>query len=323
MLNRVVIKNYRCLRDIDVPLKPLTVLIGPNNTGKTTALSAIQTLGAEKGKERSVESSDYWRLDRSARPTITGYTNGNEELFAETAPGTSGAKWNWKGDRSSISPVTFFKNSIFIPAMESAGADGKSIPRIDENAANLPAFLDALLRKDRDRFFSILETLKRLIPGLTDLNIETPSAQNRRIDLQFEDGFVVDAKRASTGVKLLIFFVCLANHPDPPRTILLEEPETGVHPKRLEDIVNLLRDLTEGVFAAQATQVIVSSHSPHLLDCIDPIKHQVLVFQRASDGGCTATPVDSDRLRLFLDEFMLGEVWLNQEEEGLLKKEGQ
>jgi hypothetical protein len=33
-----------------------------------------------------------------------------------------------------------------------------------------------------------------------------------------------------------------------------------------------------------------------------------------------ALPVDTERLKLFLDEFMLGEVWLNQEEPGLVEK---
>ena len=185
------------------------------------------------------------------------------------------------GDNTDIEPVNLFNNSVLMPAMQSPGAEGKSgIPQIDDNASNVPAYLDALLRKDRDRFFRILDTLRKLIPGLVDLNIETPSAQNRRIDLVLENGMVMDAKHASYGVKLLIFFVALADHPDPPRTALFEEPETGVHPKRLEDIVRLLIGLSEGQFAERPTQVIVTTHSPYLLDCIDPEKHQVLVLQR-------------------------------------------
>lgn len=330
MLNRVQISDYRCLRKVDVPLSPLTVLIGPNDTGKSTFLSAVQLLGTAplKGSnDLPVASSDLWGFLPTSLPTITGHTTSGKEVLVQRWPPQKplGERSFWvrTGDNSDIAPVNFFNSSILMPATESQGAEGKSgVLRIDDKAKNLPAYLDVLLRKDRERFFRIRDTLRSLIPGLNDLNIETPSAQNRRIDLKLENDITMDAQHASYGVKLMIFFVALANHPDPPRTVLLEEPETGVHPKRLVDIVRLLVALSEGVFSGRPTQVIVTTHSPYLLDCIDPKKHKVLVLQREEDGACSATPISNDRLSPFMDEFMLGEVWLNQEEPGLIEKVG-
>lgn len=46
----------------------------------------------------------------------------------------------------------------------------------------------------------------------------------------------------------------------------------------------------------------------------------MLVFSRQDDGSRTAVAVDRDRMATFLDEFMLGEVWFNQSEEGLVAK---
>jgi hypothetical protein len=43
-------------------------------------------------------------------------------------------------------------------------------------------------------------------------------------------------------------------------------------------------------------------------------------FKRNDDGSRTAEPVDTERLKDFLSEFMLGEVWYNQGEEGLVKR---
>ncbi len=40
-LGKVHIKNYRSLREVDLPLKPLTVLVGPNASGKSNILSAL------------------------------------------------------------------------------------------------------------------------------------------------------------------------------------------------------------------------------------------------------------------------------------------
>lgn len=44
MLKRLTVKNFKCLRNIDVPLGPFNVLIGPNDTGKTSFLDALQLL---------------------------------------------------------------------------------------------------------------------------------------------------------------------------------------------------------------------------------------------------------------------------------------
>ena len=44
MLSRVHVKGYKSLRDVEVALKPLTLLIGPNSAGKSNLLDAVQLL---------------------------------------------------------------------------------------------------------------------------------------------------------------------------------------------------------------------------------------------------------------------------------------
>jgi predicted ATPase len=130
----------------------------------------------------------------------------------------------------------------------------------------------------------------------------------------------VTAERASAGVRLLLFFLALAFHPNPPKLIIVEEPENGLHPKRLADVMRLFRDITEGKLGGHKAQVVLTTHSPYLLDCVDLSKDQVLVFRRNDDGSRTAEPADAERLKTFLDEFLLGEIWYNQGEEGLVRK---
>jgi len=185
----------------------------------------------------------------------------------------------------------------------------------------IPALLDHLLRRDRERFFAFVDAMKERVPGLEDVHVATPSPQERRIDLKIDNGLVIRADDASVGVRLMLFFVALTYHPSPPKIILLEEPENGVHPRRLADVMKLLRDITQGVHCGHPAQVILTTHSPYLLDHVDLDRDQVLVFRREADGSRTAEPVDKERLKTFLDEFMLGEVWFNQEEDGLVGRE--
>lgn len=85
--------------------------------------------------------------------------------------------------------------------------------------------------------------------------------------------------------------------------------------------MQLLRGITQGKFGKAPAQVILTTHSPYLLDYVKPEEDQVLVFQRADDGSRTAKPVDWGRLKEYFDGFMLGEIWFNEEEAGLVAQE--
>jgi len=187
---------------------------------------------------------------------------------------------------------------------------------------NLADVLDFFLRNDRKRFDTIEASVREHVPGVEKINVSTRgSPANRSIDLVIDNGLTIDGAKASAGVCLILFFVVLAHHPDPPKLILLEEPENGVHPRRLTEIVNLLRATTEGKYGS-AAQVVLSTHSPYLLDNLNHATDQILVFQRKADGIRTAARMSEDRLKEFMGEFMLGEVWFNQGEAGLITKTG-
>src|SRR5207248_8570407 len=44
MIQRLKIENYKALRDVRIELTPLHVLIGPNDSGKTSVLEALAAL---------------------------------------------------------------------------------------------------------------------------------------------------------------------------------------------------------------------------------------------------------------------------------------
>ena len=88
----------------------------------------------------------------------------------------------------------------------------------------MPSLLDFLLRRDRRRFFAVADAIKQHVPGVQDINIATPAASTRRLDLVLDGGFTIPADQSSAGVRLILFFIALAYHPSPPKIILLEEP---------------------------------------------------------------------------------------------------
>src|ERR1700690_2293015 len=45
MISKLHVQNFKCLRDVSVELSPFTVLIGKNDTGKSSLLEAVKPLG--------------------------------------------------------------------------------------------------------------------------------------------------------------------------------------------------------------------------------------------------------------------------------------
>ena len=325
MFSRIQIENYRCFKQVDVPLRPLTVLVGGNNTGKSSFLEAIMLF---ERFSKTLEERDSWNCDTLNNVNLSIYSENNDSLEKYSL------NTNWErrnngfledlGDSrfvNEMKPFDRFSLPVQGVCMVSKGlSDGAGVPVLGSDGSGFPTLLDYLLRKDRRRLSQLIDAMKSFIPGLVDIDISTPDPSSRQLGLILENGLRLPADQASAGVRLILFFLALTFHPTPPKLILVEEPETGVHPKRLADIVGLLRDLTKGTHGLHPAQVILTTHSPYLLDSIDPNVDQVLVFRRESDGSRSVKPVDVEGTKEFLDDFMLGEVWFNVGEDGLVAK---
>ena len=70
--------------------------------------------------------------------------------------------------------------------------------------------------------------------------------------------------------------------PELPRSSAFEEPELAVHPGALPLLVDFMKQ------AAAETQVIVTSHSPELLDLVDNVGENLRVVERGDEGTTVA-----------------------------------
>ena len=98
-------------------------------------------------------------------------------------------------------------------------------------------------------------------------------------------------------------FICLATallQPDPPSTILLDEPELGLHPYALTLLAGLIQK------ASIKTQVIVSTQSAALIDHFQP--EDIVIVER-QDGESIFKRLKKEELNVWLDDYSLGELW--------------
>jgi len=106
-------------------------------------------------------------------------------------------------------------------------------------------------------------------------------------------------------------FIALATaflQPNPPATILLDEPELGLHPYALEILASLMKKAIIGRHPRlPRTQLIVSTQSTTLLNAFDP--ENIIVVDR-EEGESRFRRLTEQELSVWLDEeYTLGELW--------------
>ena len=333
MLDHVTIKNFRCLREVSVDLKPLTVLVGENDTGKSTFLEAVACL-AGTDPRTEFDRLDHLRQDLSNDITLEAESDavrwglhrvdsygGSRGVYERRPAKSVDSTAEVRADRLQVDPSRIvFRGEQMLPR-PSRGNLAESLPdpaeSLDSDGSNVPAVLDHMLRSYRKRFDELEARCRSLVPGFDEFSIKLEGPGELSLSY-WQQGREYPTDAASAGVRALILYLTLAYRPDAPDVVLIEEPENGLHPKRLGDVMKLLRLLTEPKADGRRTQVILTTHSPYLLDHVKPDEDQILIFQRQADESRTATPADWDRARVFLKHFSPGEIWFNRGEASLV-----
>jgi predicted ATPase len=73
-LTQLRIVGYRCLMDVSIPLHPLTVMIGPNGSGKTALLEVFQLL-RDAADERLSEALERFGGLNTVLPRVRNGSN--------------------------------------------------------------------------------------------------------------------------------------------------------------------------------------------------------------------------------------------------------
>jgi predicted ATPase len=100
-----------------------------------------------------------------------------------------------------------------------------------------------------------------------------------------------------------IRFICLVTallQPEPPSTIIIDEPELGLHPYAITLLGGLLRS------ASERMQIVVSTQSVPLLNefSIDDL----IVVEREEDVSVFKR-LDEDEFSSWLEDYSVGELW--------------
>lgn len=176
--------------------------------------------------------------------------------------------------------------------------------RLKRDGSNLAAFLFYLKTKEPQHFKRIELTIRSIAPFFDSFILEPNRLNDQNIQLEWrEKGYpetYFNAYHLSDGTLRFICLATLLMQPHPPQTIIIDEPELGLHPVAINKLAALIRK------ASDKTQIILSTQSINLIDNFDP--EDIVVTDRKEDGSAFKR-LKTEDLNQWLDDYTLGDLW--------------
>jgi len=325
-LKRIVIKGYKSIKDCDLELKNINVLIGSNGAGKSNFISVFELLQSILEKElsyyaekkgvntlfynglkttNSIKLKTYYKwyshsceieLSENNTPIIRDERMSVENGSFFAPPSDAYEKHTWRIYHfHDTSPSARIKSEHNI----------SNCAVLMQDARNLAAFLYRLRERYSAQYQKIIKTVQRIAPYFKDFILEPNEHNSEHIVLQWQQKGCEDIFNASQLSDGTLRFICLATlllQPEnlQPATIIIDEPELGLHPYAITIFAELVKK------SAVKKQLILATQSVELLDHFEP--NDVIVVDRKS-GGSEFKRLETEQLAAWLDDYTLGELW--------------
>ena len=176
--------------------------------------------------------------------------------------------------------------------------------RLKTDAANLAAYLRMLHQQHTKYYQRIVDAVRLVAPYFDDF-VQRPDGVDT-VELEWlqrgKPDTPLKANMLSDGT---LRFICLATlllQPSDllPETVLVDEPELGLHPYAISVLADIFKQVSE------AHQLIVSTQSVELVNELSP---EDIVVVDQEDDASTFRRFTADELSGWLEEYSLGEVW--------------
>jgi predicted ATPase len=173
-----------------------------------------------------------------------------------------------------------------------------------EDGGNLPAFLYRMQESYPDNFKMIEKVIQSIAPFFDSFYLQPDEINEQQIFLRWrEKGFeqLFTAHNLSDGTLRMICLATLLLQPNPPSTIIIDEPELGLHPFAISKLAGLLQSVPE------STQIIISTQSVNLVDEFSA--NDIIVVQREENHETVFVRQSEESLAVWLKDYSLGELW--------------
>lgn len=217
----------------------------------------------------------------------------------------------YKGDEADYCYSSIANWKVFHFHDTSDTASVKRLGALQDNdylrpdASNLAAYLYRLSEESEDVFDQIQKTIRLAIPlfdkfVLKPRTLKSGEEQVRLLWKQKNSDYSLWPSQLSDGSLRFICLVTALLQPEPPSTIIIDEPELGLHPYAITLLGSLLRS------ASTRMQVIVSTQSVPL---VNQFSIDDLIIVEHKNDGTVFKRYSEDDFAAWLEDYSVGELW--------------
>lgn len=333
MLSQVTIQRYKTLFDVTIDLEPLTVFIGPNNSGKSNMCEALfvashllkwrgkytdGTVKVEVGRilEGAARLPKYqnW-LDKFWRrqTDMMGFKLAVQEDWQTTSYEISLPSQSKQVPEKILQAIERVAIYQFSTALMSQEGRPTSLSPTGEGIGNA---LAAIQTEHPDRFTELEQRLAEMMPNVSRIILQEQTKFHRTYyELQLMDKYsnhLIPASEISDGALRVLAFLTALYQVNTPTVFCFEELENGLHPWLLHKLIDILNEVSTTGIAGQPAQILVTTHSPVLLDYFEP--EQVRAVEMDSEGKTRIHSLTTQvsRVQATFEADDVGELWFSK-----------
>ncbi len=160
---------------------------------------------------------------------------------------------------------------------------------VKPDASNLVAFLDNMRDNKPQIMSAINANLKECIKEFESITFEKVRLSEnddlvkiygnktfKRLGVQDKFGQIYWADELSDGTLYFLALLAIIHQPDPPKLLMVEEPENGIHPRRIKEIIDYFFTIAQ----EKGIQVILTTHSTVVIDQFKDLPESIFVFDK-------------------------------------------
>lgn len=321
MLKKIIIDNYKSIRHAEIDLNQINILIGENGAGKSNLISFLELvkvgskaipryvterLGMNRLLYGGLEKSQhiygcltFEQSDPSEKKCDKAYILELGVAVDGTTPFVIEEAHN--SEIESLGIYHFSDTGYSSPLRRKAEIDDNVALRND--GSNLAAVLYRIEKQNPVAFRTIETTMRRIAPYFDRFDLKPDRINPKLITIEWKENnsdLYMDSTSFSDGTLRFLALCVLLMQPEKPGTIIIDEPELGLHPAAVSLFAAMVR------VASRSSQVIVATQSADLLNEFS--LNDVIVVERTQDQS-TFRRLDETDFESWFDDYTTGEIW--------------
>lgn len=179
---------------------------------------------------------------------------------------------------------------------------------LHDKGENIASILYNIRNEHPKVYNRILKTIQNIAPNFLDFVLQPNETGFLKLFWQNKDSqYNYGVNDLSDGTIRFIALVVLFMQPNLPETIVLDEPELGLHPQAIGILAGLIQS------ASRSSQIIIATQSADLINNFTP---EEIIAVNQKKGCSIFQRLDTENLDIWLQEYSLGELW----QRNILKK---